>query len=247
MPDSIYLEDAKSFFRQNRKDDVYYEGNSSDVLHEFFDLISYVVPDRVTPEELIVFLKILYNDAKNGVCQFHGVEAYKRAFDRFKILGADRIDWLITYNPNYVCYFADPEFYAEFIEMFKTVFFSQEESKKEPEYGCIEVEKDYIDISNKDLSEVLAALYNHAKPIGMGIAQFDPTLMTKEEAAFILEQNGLSFGYLKGRPIKISFVENIIYVGRYNADNDQPGLAQKAISTCPNISGIVPKRTSKDN
>ena len=46
---------------------------------------------------------------------------------------------------------------------------------------------------------------------------------------------GYYFDYLKGRPIKCNMEEDIIYVGSYNRDNDYDGLAQKAISTCPNI------------
>ena len=36
--------------------------------------------------------------------------------------------------------------------------------------------------------------------------------------------------------------DNIIYVGSYNRDNDYDGLAQQAISTCPNINKDITKK-----
>ncbi len=82
----------------------------------------------------------------------------------------------------------------------------------------------------------MAALYNNSKPVGMGICQYDPTPMTREIAQYALGKLGYHFDYLKGRPMKINLTEDIIYVGAYNRDNNCPGLAQRAISSCPNIS-----------
>ena len=72
--------------------------------------------------------------------------------------------------------------------------------------------------------------------MGMGIAQYDPTPMTIEIARKILEEKQ-SFGYLRGRPLKINLEGNIIWVGGYNRDNAQ-GLAQRVISSCRNINDI---------
>lgn len=43
-----------------------------------------------------------------------------------------------------------------------------------------------IDISNQDKAEVLAALYNHSKPQGLGMMHFDPSEMTTAEAKELL-------------------------------------------------------------
>ena len=81
----------------------------------------------------------------------------------------------------------------------------------------LSVEEDYIDISNKNKADVLAAVYNNAKPIGMGIIHYDPTPMTREQSQYILDNS------------------DILYVYAYNRDNNQDGLAQRAIATCPNV------------
>ena len=99
--------------------------------------------------------------------------------------------------------------------------------------GYIEIDENTIDISNKDKAEVLAALYNHSKPVGMGMAQYDPTPMTKEVAEKILERE-TSFSYLRGRPLYVRFDDNALWIGAYNRDNGK-NLAQRAISKCRNI------------
>lgn len=142
----------------------------------------------------------------------------------------------MTYFPSFVQVFAPTEFYNEFIDLFKKSFYQiGNEDDMEQDYGCIEIKPNVIDISNKDKAEVLAALYNHSKPIGMGIIQYDPTPMTVEIARKVLENMGYSFDYLKGRTMKVNLEEDTLYVHGYNKDNNYPGLAQKAISKCKNI------------
>lgn len=108
--------------------------------------------------------------------------------------------------------------------------------ENEQDYGYIEIDENTIDISNKDKAEVLAALYNHSQPIGMGMAQYDPTPMTKEVAEIILAQKS-RFSYLKGRPLYINLEDNDLFVGAYNRDNGK-NLAQRAISKCRNINNL---------
>ena len=59
-----------------------------------------------------------------------------------------------------------------------------------------------IDLTGLDKAEVLAALYNASRPLGMGFIHYDPAPMGKEEAAEYLE-GGTYFDYLKGRVMKI--------------------------------------------
>lgn len=94
------------------------------------------------------------------------------------------------------------------------------------------MEKDEIDISHLDKAEVLAALYNGSRPLGMGFLQYDPEPMTRDEAAELLKKANPSyqyFDYLKGRVMKLKMSESPLYVGLYNRDNGG-GAAQRVIA-----------------
>lgn len=231
--EKVYLENARKTFLNPPKNEVYYEGRNLPEFDNFIRMLGYVVPNRLAPDELIVFLEFLINDIKDGVCRFHNSTAFKEAFNNYN---AGNLEMWVTYFPSFAKAISTPEFYEEFIKLFRKSFYkldSQEE--KDVDYGCVEIEKDIIDISNKNKADVLAALYNSAKPVGMGIVQYDPTPMTREIAEYVIEKMGYYFDYLKGRPIKCNLEDDIIRVGSYNRDNNQDGLAQKAISMCPNI------------
>jgi hypothetical protein len=86
-----------------------------------------------------------------------------------------------------------------------------------------------IDISKIAKSAVLAALYNAAKPQGMGFMHYDPTPMTPSEAAALLAQT-TSFDYLKGRVMKIDLSGNQLDPYLYDRDNGQ-GAAERAIKS----------------
>ena len=88
-----------------------------------------------------------------------------------------------------------------------------------------------IDISKKDKAAVLAALYNHARPQGMGFFQYDPTPMSDEQAREILK-NGTYFDYVRGRVMKINLECDTLNPWLYDRDNGD-GAAAKAISTIP--------------
>lgn len=237
-----YLDNVKQTFI-NPPRDVYYEGRDSREFDNFIKLLGYVLPNRITPEELIVFMKFLVKDIKDGTCRFLNSRAFKETFEDYLDVSGN-LDMWMTYMPSFIQSISSSEFNEEFLELFRKGFYHMEdEQEEEKDYGCVEVEPDVIDISNKDKAEVLAALYNHSKPIGMGIVQYDPTPMTVEVARMVLEKMGYSFGYLKGRTMKVNLEEDTIWVYRYNADNNHPGLAQKAISTCKNIDkGTLQKR-----
>ncbi len=229
----VVLENAREKFIYPSRNS-YYEGMSSDGFTALLRLIGYVIPNKVTPEELLVFIRFLIMDLKEEKCRFYNSEEFKRSFnDYLSIVG--NVEMWMTYIPSYLKVVAEPDFYSEFIELFKSAFYQQRDDDKDDEYGCVEIEKDVIDISRKDKAEVLAELYNHAKPIGMGIVQYDPTPMTIEIARVVLEKMGPSFGYLKGRAMKVYLGEDELYVGNYNRDNDEDGLAQRAIAKCRNV------------
>ena len=84
-----------------------------------------------------------------------------------------------------------------------------------------------IDISKKNKAKVLAALYNSAKPQGLGFLQYDPTDMTEQEAEELLQEPGY-FDYLKGRVIKVDLSGDEFDPYLYDRDNG-PGAAERAL------------------
>jgi hypothetical protein len=87
-----------------------------------------------------------------------------------------------------------------------------------------------INIQGLDKAEVLAALYNNSKPLGMGMIHYDSSGMTKEEAVTILSRYKY-FDYLKGRVMKIDFSSDIEFNERlYDRDNGQ-GAAKAVIDS----------------
>ena len=86
-----------------------------------------------------------------------------------------------------------------------------------------------IDLKGLNKGGVLAALYNAAKPLGMGFMQYDPTPMTVEEAEMLLER-GTYFDYLKGRVMKVELGGDTLNTWGYDRDNGQ-GAAAAAIAS----------------
>lgn len=87
-------------------------------------------------------------------------------------------------------------------------------------------------------AEVLVALYNAAKPLGMGWLHYNPEPMTLEEAERELttgrtyQQNddglGVYFDYLNGRVMKVRIGEGEFDPRLYDRDNGE-GAARAAI------------------
>lgn len=75
-----------------------------------------------------------------------------------------------------------------------------------------------IDISKLDKDAVLAALYNAAKPQGLGFLHYDPQPMTLGEAHQFLLTNTY-FDYLKGRVMKVKVGGPTLETWGYNRDN----------------------------
>ena len=93
------------------------------------------------------------------------------------------------------------------------------------------VEPDTVSIAGIDKAELLAALYNAARPLGMGFLRADEATMTVEEARTYVsdpsaQDNGttfsrrekLFFDYLKGRPLKVDLSGDTLRTRLYNRD-----------------------------
>ncbi len=86
---------------------------------------------------------------------------------------------------------------------------------------------DRIDISNKDKAEVLAALFNRARPQGLGFLQYRNRTMSVDEARTLLETQ-TCFDYLEGRVMKINLSGSDFNPTLYDLDNGS-GAAETAL------------------
>ena len=84
-----------------------------------------------------------------------------------------------------------------------------------------------IDISKLDKVELLVALYNKARPLGLGILQFNPKEMTMAEARKLLK-NQTRFDYIYGRVMKIDISGNTLDPWLYDRDNGY-GAAEEVV------------------
>lgn len=99
-----------------------------------------------------------------------------------------------------------------------------------------------IDIKGLDKAELLAALYNGAKPQGFGFLQATPDAMTKAEAQQYIDRGAMDFDYLKGRVMKIDISGDTMEAWLYDRDNGD-GAAQKAVDALRGASPapVLPK------
>lgn len=87
-----------------------------------------------------------------------------------------------------------------------------------------------VDIKGLNKAEVLTALYNNSKPLGLGMLHFDPKKMTVAEAEELLKQTTY-FDYLKGRVMKVDLSSDDSFEEwLYDRDNGN-GAAQRAVDT----------------
>jgi len=83
-----------------------------------------------------------------------------------------------------------------------------------------------VNISDLDKAAVLAALYNAARPQGMGFYQYDPTPMTIEQARELLAQSKY-FDYLYGRVMKVDLSSDDEFDSRwFDRDNGESVAAR---------------------
>lgn len=83
-------------------------------------------------------------------------------------------------------------------------------------------------INGIDKAELLAALYNAAKPQGAGFLSYDPTEMTVDQARQIVEHR-TRFDYLVGRVLKIDLSHDSLHIALYERDNGV-GVATRIVA-----------------
>lgn len=85
-----------------------------------------------------------------------------------------------------------------------------------------------IDISELNKAEVLAALYNRARPQGMGFLHYTPEDMTPDEAQKMLDAGQTYFDYVQGRVMKVNLGGGSFSPSMYDRDNGV-GAADSAL------------------
>lgn len=88
-----------------------------------------------------------------------------------------------------------------------------------------------VNISGLSRATVLAALYNHSKPLGMGYLKFQAGDMDKATAESLLEQTDY-FDYLRGRVMKVHLPAGATAFDEALYDRDNGGgAAQRAVDS----------------
>lgn len=93
-----------------------------------------------------------------------------------------------------------------------------------------------MNIKGLSKAKVLAALYNQAQPLGMGMLQYTPEDMSEDEAQSILDRV-TDFDYVKGRVLKVNLSGDEVGTHLYNRDNG-PGAAERAVDAIRYEEGI---------
>ncbi len=87
-----------------------------------------------------------------------------------------------------------------------------------------------MNISNLYKPKVLAALFNAAKPLGMGRLHYRPEhIMDDQEAEKLLDSGQTWFDYHEGRLMKINMATDEINTWGYNRDNGE-NSAENAVA-----------------
>lgn len=104
-----------------------------------------------------------------------------------------------------------------------------------------------ISIKGLDKAAVFAALYNNARPQGLGYLQYTPENLSIEEARQLMGLNSvgaenafltnagqlrLYFDYVRGRVMKVDLSGDELQERLYDRDNG-PGAAARAIASIP--------------
>ena len=84
-----------------------------------------------------------------------------------------------------------------------------------------------IDISDLPKGRVLAALYNNAKPQGLGFIDASPGFMSENEAGALLAV-ATFFDYVHGRVMKVNLAGHAFHPWGYDRDNGA-GLAAEVV------------------
>lgn len=105
-------------------------------------------------------------------------------------------------------------------------------------------DKNKMTIVGLDKAKVLAALYNRAKPQGLGFLHYNPTPMTIEQAQKILDSGQTYFDYLSGRVMKVDLSEDEVNTWGYNRDNGN-NAAEMAVAELRHFNEVNPKTTQE--
>ena len=92
-----------------------------------------------------------------------------------------------------------------------------------------------ISIEGLDRVEVFRALYDRAKPQGLGFLHFEAGPLPREEAETAFD-NGSYFDYFKGRVMKVNLGGNEFNPWLYDRDNG-PGAAAEVVKKLREGSG----------
>ncbi len=84
-----------------------------------------------------------------------------------------------------------------------------------------------INIAGLDKAAVLMALYDNARPQGMGFLHYKPVPMTREESERLISQSSY-FDYVFGRVLKVDLSKDELDPRLYDRDNG-PGAAERAL------------------
>jgi hypothetical protein len=87
-----------------------------------------------------------------------------------------------------------------------------------------------INIQRMNKQFVFAALYNRARPLGLGFLEFVPGDITPEEAGKIMGERILYFDYVKGRVMKVDLTKDDFCPYLYDRDNGE-GAAAEAVAS----------------
>ena len=93
-----------------------------------------------------------------------------------------------------------------------------------------------VSLQGLDKGEVLAALYNASRPLGMGFLHYNPKPMTPEEGAQLVATQTY-FDYLQGRVMKVDLSGDELETWLYNRDNGECA-AEKVISELRNNKNV---------
>lgn len=188
----------------------------------------------ISPYNLCLLVEAGLNDVKSG--NFY-VKDFKKIMDLYDnktyiLLG-------INFFPLIIDKLGSPKFADEFRKCFSIYLYSYGKALSPVDetlgkYGTKVVKKNVVDISEKDMADVLTKLYNYAHPQGFGFLHYNPMPMDVETARIILDYE-FDISDLRGRILNINFNNLFCFSTRKYNNINGDGIAEILISQCPNV------------
>jgi len=97
-----------------------------------------------------------------------------------------------------------------------------------------------------DKAEVFAALFNKAKPQGLGFLHYNPAPMTAEQAKERFGECSEYFDYVDGRVMKVNLSGTELETGLYNCDNGA-NAAEDVIATLRDTGDINSEQSQREH